>query len=741
MTPVVKTPSQDNCASFLRKLLPIVTGWLCLLISISFLTLTYDSAHVKLTLFQMGAVVLLTLWGALKITQRQNPFTKKMLIFLSPFLAYGIWQLIAFTFFPYKWEALEETLRFVLYGGVFTLIASEFNEEDIRIVTKFILIAAWISFIYGIMQTLAIWWPSLDIMKWRGFFGKRVFSTHANPNFYGDFVVFASCIIGTDYFIHRKKTNLILLGLGLITLIFSETKGAWLAYAGTLVIAAGVFTNFFFKGTKKQIRSINLTAIAVLVCAIAFTAWYAGKRFQSVSFRTHTWQATWEMIKDSPVLGTGPGSFKLLYPKYRHPQIFYIENAHNNETQHAENEYLEQWTSGGTIGLLLFLGMFGFLFFHAYKKLKSSEETSQRIYAAGYACAIVGILLHATVDISIHFVSSGLLLAVCMGIVAALTAPQTAPKVPSAQTSSFPLFLNILKGILWGVLGILAVWYVIRFYQMMHTMVLKQFGEILLAIIAWAGVIGCTGAILYIYGKVTLLTQRICVVILLALSLLPIHFSYNMFRANHFYSVGVALMRLGVPEGSLDYFTQAIRANPLQVEYRQYRGNILAARLDLTNTFSATSGDTKEPSNDYARALTDFKMVLQRAPYHALIHLNAAQLYYAMGVHYVKEAQEASNAKQFYQFQQLATENFEQAQRALKIGLEIDPVNVQSYVLLISIALMAHDPDTAQYWIDTYRKGPEGVTEEEFLARHKNNPQIDFLQKRVYDLRAELGQK
>ena len=731
----------NPCALFLRKLLPLVTGWLCLLVSISFLTLTYDSAHVKLTLFQIGAVVLLALWSALKIVQHKNPFTKQRVLLLAPFFIYGLWQLIAFCFFPYKWEALEETVRLVLYGGIFTLVACEFDEADIRTVTKFIIIAAWISFGYGLVQTLAIWWPSLDIMQWRGFFGKRVFSTHANPNFYGDFVVFASCLIGADYFIHRKKSNLVLLALGLITLIFSETKGAWLAYAGTLVVASFIFTNFFFKGSKKQMRLTNFAALALLVCAMIFTAVYTAKRFQSVSFRTHTWAATWEMMKDSPILGTGPGSFKIIYPKYRHPQIFYIENAHNNETQHAENEYLEQGISGGFVGILLFLGMFGFLFFRAYHKLKEKDSFSTQLYTAGYACAILGILIHATVDISVHFVSSGLMLAVFMGVLVALSAPEIPAATTKACTAKFPRLLKILQVLMLLALLLLAGIYTVRFYQMMHTIVLRQPGDFLLAAFAWVGFVGCVGALLYMYAKTALLTKHISVVILLAFSLMPIHFFYNVFRANHFYSVGVALTRLGSSQGALDFFTQAIRNNPLQVEYRQYRGNLLAARLDLSKRFDAIAGDTKEPSNDYARAINDFKTVLERAPYHSLIHQNAAGLYYSMGVHYVKEAQATSNPQQFSQLQQLASENFSQAQNALEQGMKIDPVNINSYVMLISIALMAHNPDTAQYWIDTYRQGPQGVTEEEFLERHKNNAQMDFLQQRVYDLRAQLGQK
>ncbi len=737
----------DKNVTFLRSLLPLVTGWLCLLVSLSFFTLTYDSAHVKLTLFQIGTVVLLALWGALKISERKNPFSKKHLLLLAPFLLYGLWQIICFICFPYKIEALEEFVRLCLYGVIIALITSEFTEKDIRTVTRFIVWAAWFSFAYGLIQIVAIWFPSVDIMQWKGFFGKRIFSTHANPNFFADFIVFSSCIIGADYFIRRKKSNLILLAMGLVSLIFSETKGAWLAYAATLVAAAILYSNFFSNRDAKQLRKINLCAIGVLVLAVVFTGYYSVKRFQSVSFRTHTWQATWEMIKQSPVVGTGPGSFKILYPRYRHPQIFYIENAHNNETQHAENEYLEQWAIGGIVGLVLFLGMFGFLFFLVYKKLKNNSRSPLTIYTAGYACAVFAMLVHMTVDVSIHFVSSGFLMSVFIGILLALSLSSTSADdakpaaIPAPAQMADSVFLPLAKLLLGLIILALAIFCTVRFSQMIHTMVLSKLGEYVMAICAWLGFLFCAGGVLYLYGRTIWQTHRWSVLGVLALSLLPIYLFYNVFCANHYYSVGVALTRLGSPEGALDYFTKAIRANPLQTEYRQYRGNVLAQRLNLTKTFSPLSGDTTAPSNDYERALKDFAVVLKRAPYHALIHHDAAQLYYMIGVRYIQASQNADTAEQFNEYQQLTAENFEQARRALEQSLRLDPVNSSSYAMLISMALLAHDISTAQYWIDTYRQGPKNVTEEEFLERHKNNPQIEFLQQRLYALQNNLAQK
>ena len=104
------------------------------------------------------------------------------------------------------------------------------TQKDIRTLTKFIVISAWISFTYGALQIVDGFLPGADFLTWRGFFTRRIFATHANPNFFGAFVVFASCVTCAQYLATRKKSLLVLLGLGLVELFFTESKGAWLAY-------------------------------------------------------------------------------------------------------------------------------------------------------------------------------------------------------------------------------------------------------------------------------------------------------------------------------------------------------------------------------------------------------------------------------------------------------------------------------------------------------------------------------
>lgn len=732
-TPSAAPHPVNTCAAFLRAALPHVTGALILLVSIAFFTGTYDAAHVKLTLLQMGSVLLLSLWGALKLTERKKPFTKKTLPFLVPLFIYIAWQTLCFVCFPYKLEAAEEFIRLWMYGGLTCLIACEFTAQDIRTVTRWLLAAAWISFLYGALQIANRWMPGIDFLAWNSFFAGRIFATHANPNFFAAFIVFTSAVIGAEFLRTRKKPLLVLLGLGLINLFFTESKGAWLAYGGAAAVFAGLYIS---SAGKKHIKKIGLIILAVLLLAGTAAGIYSAKRFQSVSFRAYTWLSAFEMVKDSPVLGTGPGSFKLVYPAYRRPQIFYIENAHNTETQHAENEILEQAATGGLIGLALALWLMSTLFTGTFKTLPVSDGP-RKIYLLGYSAAGAGLLLHSVVDISLHFASSGLLLSVFMGAVLALILNNPPAENPPFVRAKYPKLLfcaRLLTALGALLLGGYLLW---EFYRILRNISVQTLGEGFLFTCAAVIFVGCVGGGMYVYAQVLRKTTRLAVCLILLLTLPLYVFFFRLFAANHYYSLGIALIRLNQPEAALGAFNDTVKRNPFLAEYRHYRANIFATTLNLSKQFSPQRGDTDSARTDYERAIADFRFVLTHNPNHALLHQDIGKLYYTLAMRQVQAAQQIPENAALYN--QLAQENFSLAKKAFTKSLALDPVNPDTYALLTNMAFLRHDLTEAQYWLDVYFKGPDGVTEEEFLQKHRQNPQMQAMQTHAQRLRETLA--
>ncbi|MGN0025301.1 MAG: O-antigen ligase family protein [Candidatus Avelusimicrobium sp.] len=717
-------PAPNSFERFVRGTLVHGTGILTLLVSISFFTATYDSAQVKLTLLHAGGLVLLALWTSLCLVRKKFPFTRQNVMFLLPVFAYLAWNTLSFLLFPYKMEAAEEFFRFWLYGGLTLLAATEFTLEDVCTLVKYVVTAAWISFAYGALQVLDGFFQGIDPMPWRGFFTKRVFSTHANPNFYADFVIFSSCLAGAGYLVSRKKSLLFLLGTGAVTLFFTESKGAWVAYAAAAACAAALYTNCLAQAAKKHLKKINLVAAVLLLAAVVLAGGFALKRFQSVSFRAYTWLSVFEMVQDAPVLGTGAGSFKIIYSAYRRPQIFYIENAHNIETQHAENEFLEQWATGGTVGLAVFLWLVLFLLVLAVKNLKRTGADDalreRNIYLLGITAAFTGMILHAGVDISIHFASSGLFLALFMGMIIALCAPRE-EQIPISE-GKISVWVWFLRATVWGTL----VWLVCRlfgeFYEINAVVRVTNLGQFLLEACAWTVFSACVLGTSYVYARAAKLCSSPRALAVLLLSLLPVYGVWGFFRANHYYSLGVSMVNARNAEGALGYFTKAIRLNPFQTEYRQFRANTMAVTFNLTKTFSPARGDEQTMSDDFERALKDLDTVAARSPNHPLVYHNYGQLYFTMAMRRSQDASQAKSQAEYEMFRNEAVKNMERAKKAFERALLADPVNPQTYFYLTQIALLERDGKTALEWINRYRQGPQGVTEEEFLKTNRTNP-------------------
>lgn len=723
--------------SFLDKALSWGLGLLCLLVSVSFYTGTYDTAFVKITLLQTGGLALCALWLCLLAAQKRFPVTRSNVFWLLPFLVYFGWNFFVYAVSPYKAAGFDEFSRYVIYFLLGLCVLDRFTKESARVLTKCIVLAAWISCLYGLLQVADRWLPGADMMPWRGFFGLRVFSTHANPNFFADFVVFSSCVVLAEYLRTRQKRLLILLAAAAVDLFFTESKGAWLGFAASAAFFAGVYTNCAPGAVAKYKRFINVSACALLLCAAVLAGVYAGKRFQSVSFRAYTWAASFAMVQDSPVMGTGVGSFKTIYPAYRKPQIFYIEKMHNNETQHAENEYLEQWATAGTAGLAVFLWLICFVLYAGWRGLKTRADAPDETYwrTLGYMAAFFGICVHGFFDVSIRFVSTGLFFALFAALVVRLNMPrQEEPDVLPAPGNAVLLWAAraaLCAAVLW------LAWHMIAcFAQTAGNIGAKGWGGALLKAAAWAVFCGVTLLGAWAYVRAAFLARWARAVFVLLLSVWPVQFVYGFFLSDHYYGIAAEFSRRNLFDGALDYYQKAIEHNPLAFSYRQYRAYVLRSVLDLQRSYSPAKGD-KAPRaaetlpNDYDRVLRDLDIVRRSAPNHALLYQAYGEFYYTSAVMYTKMARQAQLAYQREDYEKKAVENMELAKQSFRRSLLTDPVNENTYVHLASIAMMELNAPQAQNWIDAYRRGPAGVTEKEFLKTHEHSARLEQMERRL----------
>jgi len=186
-----------------------------------------------------------------------------------------------------------------------------------------------------------------------------------------------------------RERSLLLGGWGLMVfaLLFSLTRGVWLAYVAVLVVLG------IIRGGKAALA----VGAAVVVFGLSFTLAGPGVRERVGQIvnpaanigRSQIWQANLDMIKDRPLLGWGYGNYR----KFRDP--YYQRYPEADTTAHAHNNFLQMWVDTGIVGLGTFLFLFWIVLragWQAYCLLPLTEEPL-RCLALGGVLAVVGFLL------------------------------------------------------------------------------------------------------------------------------------------------------------------------------------------------------------------------------------------------------------------------------------------------------------------------------------------------------------
>jgi len=206
----------------------------------------------------------------------------------------------------------------------------------------------------------------------------------------------------------------------------------WIPVAAAAIIS--VFTIIWAVKKPWNLKKVIYGALIFFVLLLGGGVLeFAKTRLLSVSFRQFTWIATWEMIRTNPIFGNGVGTFKVIYPAFRRPEIIVLEAKSNTETDHSEDEYLETWQDEGIVGFGILIWMAltaiicGLKQLKWYSQIRAPDmgrrrrlleyQSDPRSYEVlGYLGAYIGALFHWFVDVSIRFVSSGVFSGLLPGV-------------------------------------------------------------------------------------------------------------------------------------------------------------------------------------------------------------------------------------------------------------------------------------------------------------------------------------
>ena len=181
-------------------------------------------------------------------------------------------------------------------------------------------------------------------------------------------------------------------------LVITRARAVWLgmAVSATLVLAMAMFLHKEKKYrhtaedlSHKRIPRHLRFGVPVIVILLTWAVLSSGQKTSiplfspaSLSERTLIWGRTLDMAKDHPLLGVGPGQWRIVLPKYGG-----IEKRVSSEgtveilPQRPHNDYLWVLSETGVLGLICYLGFFGMTMFCGLRVVFHSKNTDHRVLA------------------------------------------------------------------------------------------------------------------------------------------------------------------------------------------------------------------------------------------------------------------------------------------------------------------------------------------------------------------------
>jgi tetratricopeptide (TPR) repeat protein/O-antigen ligase len=643
--------------SFARKAIWWWLPILYLLISDTFYLRTYDSAQVKITLLQMGGIGMLGLWVSLLVLEGRKAFRREDFVFMAPFFAYLLYVFVSFSHAPYQGSCVDDFVRYIIYMSVTLIVIREFTSEAVDRLTKILIITAYITILYGVVQFLDTRFfppkdqgPGLDPFIWRWAFTGRIFSTFGNPNFFGNFLVLILPIIVTQFLKRRSIILIPLILMDLLCLYATATKGAWLGFGISSFIFAVFYGYFFLRDSLKISRSAFLGLASIIPVTAFFVIYFLGNP-ASYTFRVSTWLSTWEMVESRPLTGIGVGSFKVIYPSYRRPVIFHIEGKHNTETDHAEEEHLEQWMDNGVIGFGLYIWLIAFVTVVGLRglsalteNLKGSRPPPVAYDLLGYLTALLAMLAHNFTDVSMRFVSSGIYLGLLPGVIVNLARGHALWELhykeeATTAAESAPAHSSFFTWAMWaarfaGILGVLYAAFLVmsEFADLQGP--LRNYiagGEILQWYISWALLLGCTGFFVYAFIGVMLKGVSAVVPLVVLATLLPMYYFWGWFKGDVDHNMAIFFSKQGKWEDAITYYQKVNKLDKYFIMPYYFTGNVFNDRFNMEKSYHPEWGDQPgQPRDDFERAMAAYEAVRSMAPNYVQMHHQVGTLYIKM---------------------------------------------------------------------------------------------------------------
>jgi O-antigen ligase len=291
--------------------------------------------------------------------------------------------------------------------------------------------------VFGLFKQSGInpfsWWHYTDLNQ----DGYRLTATFGNPDHLAGYMEMAALLtlglvlVGFRYIPGFFMACFIFLML--IALIFSLSRGGWIGFvAGWSFMTVLLLKNRHF---KKRRLLLGLSGLFLAAAFLILSSTSVVERIRTLdqgedmpnfANRAVIWKSVAKIVQDYPLLGTGPGTFSLIFTQYQ-------PGGQNARYFMGHNDYLQFTSEVGIFLIAIILWMMVNFYKKGFKKMKS-RSSLVRGSAAGIMSGITAILVHSIGDFNLHIPANALLFTV---LAALASAPSPDVSEPQSDTHGF----------------------------------------------------------------------------------------------------------------------------------------------------------------------------------------------------------------------------------------------------------------------------------------------------------------
>jgi O-antigen ligase len=414
-------------------------AFLTICVAVVLTTLAYGTVHYwAMGVFAISAAGLVCLWCVDGLVLRSVALSRNALQWpLLGLIILGLIQLLPFrnadnaglqlapahtlSLDPYATRLVLVQLTGLLIYFVATLIFTD-TPRRLRTIVRTIIIFGFLLAMFGLTQSFTS--DGTKVYWFRQLAQSTAFGPFINRHHFAGYMELTIALplgllfSGSIESYKRPIYAFVAMMMG-VALIMTNSRGGIISLGAEILFLAVVAGPGLLKGERRpraqRIRSALLRAglaFGLIVILIGGTIAVGGSDVftrllgtanaaDPTTGRAHFWSVTVDVIKAYPVVGSGLGSFGVIYTVYDSRNGFYrLEQAHN--------DYLQTLADGGLIGGILGLAFLIILFGRGFTR-RETDDKFRRGVATGALAGCFAVLIHSFFDFTLHTTSNALL--------------------------------------------------------------------------------------------------------------------------------------------------------------------------------------------------------------------------------------------------------------------------------------------------------------------------------------------